>query len=184
MSQLRTWTKCEFAALAPKSVFRVTGVNEARRNLHGIAKRVYTRDMNDRCLCTALRQAAAQCTAHYDAVLAPSGIKVTMLRLLRRIEASKSVSITELAEIVVLDRSTLGRNLRVLEKQSLVEIETGKDARARRVSLTLTGQEKLREAVPLWRQAQSEFSEIIGPDAMSVLDRVIEQSGQPIGDSA
>lgn len=107
-----------------------------------------------------------------------------MFRLLRRIEASKSVSITELAEIVGLDRSTLGRNLRVLEKQSLIEIETGDDARARRVSLTQMGQEKLQEAIPLWRQAQRDFSEIIGPDAVSVLDRVIEQSGQPIGDSA
>ena len=134
--------------------------------------------MDDRCICTALRQAAAQSTAHYDAVLAPSGIKVTMFRLLRRIEAAKSISITELAEIVGLDRSTLGRNLRVLEKQSLVESGTGKDARARRVSLTRTGQEKLREAAPLWRQAQQEFSQIIGADTLAVLDRVVDQTGK------
>ncbi|WP_022704326.1 MarR family winged helix-turn-helix transcriptional regulator [Pseudorhodobacter ferrugineus] len=141
--------------------------------------------MDDRCICTALRQAAAQSTAHYDAVLAPSGIKVTMFRLLRRIEAAKAISITELAEIVGLDRSTLGRNLRVLEKQTLVEIGTGEDARARQVSLTRTGQEKLREAVPLWQQAQQEFSQIIGADTLAVLDRVVDQTGkeeQAMGD--
>jgi DNA-binding MarR family transcriptional regulator len=108
-----------------------------------------------------------------------------MFRLLRRIEATKSISITELAEIVGLDRSTLGRNLRVLEKQTLVEIGTGEDARARQVSLTRTGQEKLREAVPLWQQAQQEFSQIIGADTLAVLDRVVDQTGkeeQAMGD--
>ena len=79
--------------------------------------------MDDRCICTALRQVAAQSTAHYDAVLAPSGINVTMFRLLRRIEVVHSVTITELAEIVGLDRSTLGRNLRVLENCHLSRLE-------------------------------------------------------------
>ena len=138
--------------------------------------RVYTRNMDDRCICTALRQVAAQSTAHYDTVLAPSGIKVTMFRLLRRIEAASSVTITELAEIVGLDRSTLGRNLRVLEKQSLIAIRTGDDGRARRVSLTRIGQEKLQEAVPLWREAQREYSQIMGADTLALLDHVIEQT--------
>lgn len=134
--------------------------------------------MDHRCICTTLRQAAAQSTAHYDAALAPSGIKVTMFRLLRRIDTAKSISITELARIVGLDRSTLGRNLRVLEKQSLVEIGAGEDGRARRVSLTQTGHERLQEAVPLWRQAQREFSQIVGADVLAVLDRVIDQTGE------
>lgn len=141
--------------------------------------------MDDRCICTALRQAAAQSTAHYDAVLAPSGIKVTMFRLLRRIEAAKSISITELAENLGLDRSTLGRNLRVLEKQSLVTIGTGEDGRARCISLTRTGREKLQVALPLWQKAQRAFSQIIGADALAVLDRVIDEAAEeehPVGD--
>ncbi|MEL6798933.1 MAG: MarR family winged helix-turn-helix transcriptional regulator [Pseudomonadota bacterium] len=149
--------------------------------------RVYTRIMDERCICTTLRQAAAQSTAHYDAVLAPSGIKVTMFRLLRRIDAANSISITELAQIVGLDRSTLGRNLRVLEKQSLVKIGTGRDGRARPVSLTQTGREKLQDTLPLWRKAQREFSEIIGADALAVLDRVLDQTGEeqhPLGGTA
>jgi DNA-binding MarR family transcriptional regulator len=79
------------------------------------------------------------------------------VRLLRRIEVVNSVTITELAEIVGLDRSTLGRNLRVLEKQSLIAIATKDDGRARRVSLTQTGREKLQQAVPLWREAQRKY---------------------------
>lgn len=107
-----------------------------------------------------------------------------MFRLLKRIDAARVISITQLAEIVGLDRSTLGRNLRVLEKQSLVEIESGKDARVRCVTLTQIGRKKLQEAMPLWRQAQREFSEILGPDAVSVLDRIIKHSSQANGESA
>lgn len=138
--------------------------------------RVYTRNMDNVCICTTLRQAAAQSTAHYDLALAPSGIKVTMFRLLRRIDASKSVSITELAEIVGLDRSTLGRNLRVLEKQSLAKIGVGKDERARMVSLTETGRATLQAAMPLWDAAQQDYAEMIGEDTLAVLNRVINQT--------
>lgn len=110
-----------------------------------------------------------------------------MFRLLRRIDAATSVSITELAEIVGLDRSTLGRNLRVLQKQSLVAIGSGADGRAREVALTETGRAKLQEALPLWRAAQRGFSEIVGPDALALLDRMIEHTAKPgptTGDSA
>ena len=141
--------------------------------------RVYTRDMETRCICTALRQAASQSTALYDEALAPSGIKVTMFRLLRHINAGESVSITELAEIVSLDRSTLGRNLRVLEKQSLVSIGSGEDGRARMVSLTKTGRAVLQDAEPRWQTAQSRFVEIVDNDTMAVLDRLIHNSFAP-----
>ena len=99
-----------------------------------------------------------------------------MFRLLRRIEVANSVTITELAEIVGLDRSTLGRNLRVLEKLSLIAIGTRDDGRARRVSLTQIGREKLQHAVPLWREAQREYLQIVGADTLAFLNHVIEQT--------
>lgn len=139
--------------------------------------------MESRCICTALRQAAAQSTALYDAALAPSGIKVTMFRLLRRIDASESISITKLAEIVDLDRSTLGRNLRVLEKQSLVSIGPGTDARSRMVSLTETGRSALHDAEPLWQAAQRRFAEFVDADTLAVLDLLIQQTPTPDGTS-
>lgn len=147
--------------------------------------RVYTRIMDDRCLCTALRQAAAQSTAHYDAALAPAGIKVTMFRLLRRLDAAGAISITDLAASVGLDRSTLGRNLRVLEKQSLVHGGSGPDARARLISLTDTGRETLHKAIPLWQAAQKDFAQLVGTDTLAVLDRVIrlgDATPNPSGD--
>ena len=108
-----------------------------------------------------------------------------MFRLLRRIDAATSISITELADVVNLDRSTLGRNLRVLEKQSLIRTGTGKDGRTRMVSLTESGRASLQAAVPLWRQAQQDYAERIGADTLALLDRVINQtdgSHEVIGD--
>jgi len=99
-----------------------------------------------------------------------------MFRLLRRIDAAGSVSITALAGLVGLDRSTLGRNLRVLEKQSLVEIGTGKDGRARRVCLTEAGRAALHAALPLWRAAQQDFADLIGEDTLELLNLVIDRT--------
>jgi DNA-binding MarR family transcriptional regulator len=128
--------------------------------------------MDDRCICTALRQAAAFGTAQYDAALAPAGIKVTMFRLLRRIDEAGVISISELAALLGLDRSTLGRNLRVLERQSLVTMGIGKDGRARSIALTDHGRSTLGAALPLWQDAQADFARRVGPDVSALLDRL------------
>ena len=125
--------------------------------------------MNDKCICTSLRQAARASTALYDKALAPSGLKVTMFRLLRRIESHPNASISSLAELVGLDRSTLGRNLKVLERQGLLALPSGKDARARRVALTPAGKTALARAVPLWAQAQTEMKVLLGVDLDNLL---------------
>ena len=96
-----------------------------------------------------------------------------MFRLLRRVDPAQSVSITKLAEIVDLDRNTLGRNPRVLEKQPLVTIRADKDGRARLVSLTETGRAVLQDAERLWQAAQRRFTKIVDADTMAVLDRLI-----------
>ena len=124
---------------------------------------------DDICYCTALRDAAAFSTDLYDAALRPLGIKVTMFRLLRRIDAAEGASISDLASQIGLDRSTLGRNLRVLERQGLIESGISDDQRARRIVLTGTGREKLEAAAPLWEAVQNDFAEKIGPQALELL---------------
>jgi DNA-binding MarR family transcriptional regulator len=99
-----------------------------------------------------------------------------MFRLLRRIEANPDATITELAELVGLDRSTLGRNLKVLERQGLLVLPTCADARARSLVLTPAGC-ALVKAVPLWTQAQSEMKASLGmglDNLLGTLERVFE----------
>jgi DNA-binding MarR family transcriptional regulator len=121
------------------------------------------------CICTNLRQAAQASTGFYDAILAPSGLKVTMYRLLRRISETPDITITDLADELGLDRSTLGRNLRVLARQDLVVLGVGRDERARRLTLTPAGKVALARARPLWAQAQTRMTQMIGADVDTLL---------------
>src|SRR6201991_5323451 len=103
------------------------------------------------CLCTGLRQAAHAMTAIYDEALAPSGLKITMFRVIRRLSEAGEASISELADIVGLDRSSLGRNLKVLERAKLVTFVGSTDERSKDVQLTSKGRKALETALPLWR---------------------------------
>ncbi|TXH80657.1 MAG: MarR family transcriptional regulator [Rhizobium sp.] len=133
--------------------------------------RVYTRVMDmDTCICTGLRQAAFDITEIYDSYLEPSGLKITMFRILRRLSAAEQVSITELAVIVGVDRSTLGRNLRVLERMDLVTFEEAEDARSRTVVLTALGRSTLEKATPLWVKAQTKMRSVLGRDLKPVFE--------------
>ena len=97
--------------------------------------RVYTRFMTTPCYCTLLRSAARKATAIYDDALAPAGITVAQFRLLRILERQGPVSLTELGRLAELDRSTIGRNLRLLERMGLVHLASGADQREAVVDL-------------------------------------------------
>ena len=140
-------------------------MNACQKTVAGICPQF----MSDKCICTSLRTAAHASTALYDAYLAPSGLKVTMFRLLRRIAHLGDVSITKLAQEVGLDRSTLGRNLKVLARQDLIVMTNSTDGRARAIKLTETGRCALDTAVPLWAAAQAELTTKIGPELAHVL---------------
>ena len=122
------------------------------------------------CLCTNLRSAALAVTAFYDRKLAPAGVKVTMFRLLRQIDRLDVSSLTDLAEATGLDRSTLGRNVRVLERDGLVESVQVEDGRNKAIQLTEEGRKALDDAAPLWAEAQSELIAMLGEDADHLLD--------------
>jgi DNA-binding MarR family transcriptional regulator len=131
--------------------------------------RVYARNMNDEpCLCTGLRQAALAVTQIYDEALEPSGLKITMFRLLRRISDAGRPTISELARIVDLDRSTLGRNLKVLERLGYVQLAGGQDERSKIVVLTARGKTKFEKALPLWEKAQRSMQARLGDERAAV----------------
>ena len=73
------------------------------------------------------------------------------------IAAADTPTISLLAERLVMDRTTLGRDLKPLVAQGLVRISPGEDRRTRRLELTATGQAKRREIIPLWEQAQAKI---------------------------
>lgn len=105
------------------------------------------------CIGAALRRTANLVTRVYNAYLAPAGLEVTQYSILRKIEAGKAGSASELADIVGVERSTLARNLDRLEKLGLVAPRPGEGRRLVYV-LTDAGIERLEIAKPLWLDAQ------------------------------
>ena len=125
--------------------------------------------MQTLCYCAALRAASRRTTALYDETLAPAGIGVAQFGLLRRIERAGTVSLTELARLAELDRSTVGRNVRVLARMGLVTETTADDKRETAVALTEAGAEAVRVAAPLWKDAQRRVEAAIGAERAETL---------------
>jgi DNA-binding MarR family transcriptional regulator len=107
------------------------------------------------CACFAIRRASRTVTQLYDEVLQPSGLRVTQLTVLVALSLAGPVPMTRLGERLVMDRTTLTRNLRPLQKQGLIAIAPGEDGRVRVVALTTRGERTLAKALPLWEQAQA-----------------------------
>lgn len=97
--------------------------------------------LTSECICTHLRRAARGVSRHYDEALAGFGVNVAQFSLLRHLQRLDRPSITTLAEAMGLERSTLGRNLRVLEADGLVALGEGDDQRNRVVLLTAAGKQ-------------------------------------------
>jgi DNA-binding MarR family transcriptional regulator len=116
------------------------------------------------CFCTTLRRAARRVAESFDAALAPIGINTAQFSLLRSISRAAPVKLTELSRVTELDRSTIGRNVRVLERMNLVALGRGKDQREAMVTLTEAGRAAITEGIPLWEAAQAAFEARLGTE--------------------
>jgi DNA-binding MarR family transcriptional regulator len=118
------------------------------------------------CTCGSLRKASRRISQFYDAALAPVGIKSTQFSILAEVERGSiegPLSMCELATAMVMDRSTLGHNLRPLERDDLLSLRlTLADRRKRHVALTKKGRATLQRARRLWRTAEGRFETIFG----------------------
>lgn len=123
-----------------------------------ILSRTQLRRAASDCFCNGARKAARAMTQLYDAALEPSGLGANQFSLMTAIALMGPVALGRLAEQIVMDRTTLTRNLRPLEKANLVDSVPGKDRRMREIRLTSAGREKLAAAIPLWEQAHRDMS--------------------------
>ncbi len=126
------------------------------------------------CYCTHARRAAGQLTAFYDEALAPAGLRVTQFSLMRAVMRLERPTISGLAQATGLDRSTLGRNLRVLQRQGLLELGPGKDERTRLVAMTDAGAAVIDAAMPHWRRAQERIEAALGQESQTRLKRLVD----------
>lgn len=108
-------------------------------------------------------------TQLYDRALAPLDLRATQYSLLVEIERLGPISLIPLAEAMVMDRATLGHNVRPLLAQGYVSLSVGRDRRSREVVLTERGRKILQKARPLWRRAQAVFERDMGVEEAAQL---------------
>jgi DNA-binding MarR family transcriptional regulator len=110
------------------------------------------------CNCTALRQAGRHLTQFYAPPSPGTGFASPSTRSSNWWRSEGPLTISELAEWLVMDRTTIGRNLWPLEREGLIDIRVARhDRRAREVTLSESGREREAEARPAWQRAQDHF---------------------------
>lgn len=122
-------------------------------------------EVEGRCVGLNLRRTDRLVSQVFDAALRPVGLKGTQFGLLVAIRAMQPVPLSRLAERIGLDRTTLTRNLALLERAGLVSTSRGSDQRERILDLTAHGTSVLGGAYPIWKATQARIEERMGARA-------------------
>lgn len=133
------------------------------------------------CACNQLRRATRGITQLYESALASSGLKATQLPILVGLGSAGDLSVSTLADALALDRTTLTRNLKVLESRGLLQTRDSEDdARVRMVSLTLEGSDVLSGALLRWEEMQAMVEERFGRERLTALYEELEALGNAV----
>lgn len=126
------------------------------------------------CFCTNIRRATGGIIEFYDKALRPSGLRVAQYTLLISLSLVEPIDTTSFAEYVGLERSTLIRNMQVLQKNGWVEDRPV--GIKHQFQLTTHGQSILKQAIPLWEKAQNQFTEHMGENDAKEFMRLMQKS--------
>ena len=128
------------------------------------------------CNCLAIRQAARHVTQFYDQLFAPVGLRATQYAILSRLKRDGPMTINALAAALVMDRTTLGRNILPLQRDGLIEIVAlPADRRRRELRLTGKGHEAQQQGSECWAVAQSRFDEVFGGERAANLRDLLRE---------
>lgn len=116
------------------------------------------------CVSFNIRRSVRVVSQFYDRGLAPAGLKGTQFSLLMGLASQKRATINRLAGMLDMDRTTLSRNARVLEKYGYLRLEAGEDRREQVLHLTEEGMQILLQAIPLWEKTQAEVETKFGQE--------------------
>jgi DNA-binding MarR family transcriptional regulator len=130
----------------------------------------------EECTCLAVRQAARHITQLYDQHLAAAGMRATQYSILIKLRRLGPMTINTLAEAMVMDRTTLGRNVLPLERDGLISVAPGvRDRRSKELRLTDAGLERLRAGHEGWKKAQKQFAAAFGDERTAGLRALLRE---------
>jgi DNA-binding MarR family transcriptional regulator len=127
------------------------------------------------CVCTTLRKATRNVTQLYDDAIRPSGLRTTQLHTLNAIGDAGEATVTKLTELLLIDQTTLTRNLAVLERDGLIKEVQKPDGRLKSVRLTRKGEQALQAALPLWAEIQERVTKAISTSTWASMSAELER---------
>ncbi|MCH8976137.1 MAG: MarR family transcriptional regulator [Proteobacteria bacterium] len=128
------------------------------------------------CSCNMMRKSARKITQFYENNLREAGIKPTQFSILATLANTGPIQLTQLANRLVLERTSLTRNLNVLERNTWIDIQPGEeDSRQRVVSLTRNGYKQLDCAIPYWQKAQKAIAKDMGQETITGLRTTLDE---------
>ena len=129
-----------------------------------------THYVRDNCLCLHVQRAARALARRFDEVLRPLGLTHGQFSLLMSLNRPEAPTISSVAALLAMDRTTLTANLKPLERRSLVKVSVDKeDRRSRRLAITPAGRALLSKAYPVWKQTHADIEKGLtasSPDAL------------------
>lgn len=115
------------------------------------------------CNCFAVRQAARQVTRLYERHLGKAQLTSAQFSILAVLGGAGRTTMAQLAKMLVMDRTTLLRALKPLQREDLLKsTSSDTDPRQLMFALSSAGERKLKQAMPLWTKAQEEFESAMG----------------------
>ena len=115
------------------------------------------------CACANIRKSARSVTQAYENQMRVTGLKVTQYYMLANIVRHNQISISKLGEMMMLDQTTVTRNVNILRKNGYVTVaRDNHDNRTKSISATDVGTAKLEEATPIWDRMQHNIENSIG----------------------
>ena len=114
------------------------------------------------CLCANLRRATRAITKSYERATLPVGLTASQMTILQVLARTGKRTQGELAQMLAMDSTSLTRTLSIMKRDGWLVLRRGKDRRERWIRLSRSGEQKLREAEPLWQRAQSEMRDALG----------------------
>ena len=128
------------------------------------------------CFCLASRQAARKITRLYDSCMQPSGIRATQFTILSQLMLRGEMPVGKLAGILGMERTTLTRNLALLEGEKWIATRPGEDPRARMIAITAPGRGIVRRAFPYWSTAQAQVGKLLGTGGQAALKVLVSRN--------
>ena len=128
---------------------------------------------SDTCIATRVRQLSRIVTRVYDDALRPHKITASQFTLLTQLAQTDGITAAEIGLDLDIEKSTLSRNLKRLLALGHIEMDPPAGRRGRGLHLTPRGKTVIREAYPLWQEAQRRSTETMGVDARSALDSLL-----------